>query len=103
MLSIKCPVCKISKYNKVWLLLCSGKDTRVCKYCSAKIEWNRTSVIISGILIMLMGTLSSRIINNFMVKGIYRELVWSALFICLTFIIISLIPKLHYSKEKLND
>ncbi len=99
MLSIKCPVCKKSKYNKVWLLLRSGKDTRVCKYCSAKIEWNRTSVIISGILIMLVGTLSSRVINHFMVKGIYRELVWIATFICLTFIIISLIPKLHYSKN----
>ena len=99
MLSVKCPVCKKSKYNKVWLLLCSSKEAQVCEYCSAKIEWNRTSVIVSGIFIMLMGTLSSRNINNFMIKGIQRELVWIATFICLTFIIICLIPKVHYPEK----
>lgn len=100
MVLVKCPVCKRSRYNKVWLLLFSWKGAQVCEYCSAKIEWNRTSVIVSGIFIMLMGTLSSRIINNFMIKGIQRELVWIATFICLTFIIISLFPKLNGPKNK---
>lgn len=99
MLSVKCPVCKKSKYNKLWLLLCSGKKVQVCEYCCTKISWNRTSITLSGILIILTGTLSSRIINNFMIKGIQRELVWIATFICLTFIIISLIPQtLPYKK-----
>ncbi len=99
MLSIKCPVCKKSKYNKVWLLLFSRKEAQVCEHCSTKLEWNTISIIVSGVFIMLMGTLSSRIINNFMVKGIYRELVWIATFICLTFIIISLVPKLYHPKK----